>query len=269
MSRAGREYRAFYDSVDRTKVYTTETEPFSHPFCGILKGFIEKWQLRDKKCLEIGSSKGLFQDFIEDYTGVDISAGLSKYYHKKYVVADGAALPFPKESFDAIFSYATHEHIPDIETALEEIVRVLKTGGVCLFAPAWHTRPWFSGGYEVRPFADLKLREKLIKLSIPLRDFFLIRWPKILIRRAFRMLTFVFSDEKPQPLKYRRLRANYQTYWQSDSDACNSLDPFDLILWFRSRNIVCQGNENLLKALFVRVLALELKKLSSPPLSDE
>jgi len=251
----------FYQAVDREKVYAAETDPLHHPFYSTLQRFIEKWDLYDKKCLEIGSAKGLFQDMVQHYTGVDVAENLSDYYHKKYVVIADARLPFPNESFEGIFTYATHEHIPDLETALQEIVRVLAPGGVCLFAPAWHTRPWFAEGYQVRPFSDLPLKGKLIKISISLRDFALVRWPKVLLKRLLGLVLFAFDrGGRLRPLKYKKLKANYEVFWQSDSDACNSLDPFDVILWFRSRRIICHGYQNLLKALYVRTIALELQK---------
>ncbi len=251
--------KEFYEHVDRKSVYTVENDPEKHPFFGLLKQFIQKWDLKSKKCLEIGSGKGLFQDIVEDYTGVDIAKSLAPYYHKRFIAASGALLPFPDNAFDAIFTYAAHEHIPEIETALEEIVRVLKPGGICLFAPAWHTRPWFAQGYQMRPFVDLTFKERLLKLLIPFRDFALVRWPLVLLRRIFRLVLFLLSPNLI-PLRYRKLKANYEKFWQSDSDACNSLDPFDVILWFRSRSLTCHGYTNLLRALLVRTYALELQK---------
>jgi len=252
--------KQFYKNIDRESIYAIVSNASSHTFINLLNNFIQKWNLKEKKCLEIGSNKGIFQDIIEDYTGVDIAEQLSKHYHKKYFTVSGAELPFSDESFNAIFTYTTHEHIPDIEFALQEIIRVLKPGGVCLFAPAWHTRPWFAQGYQVRPYSELTFKEKIIKISIPTRDFFLIRWPFIFIRRLSRLFQYLFHRKNPFPLKYKKLKANYEKYWQSDSDACNSLDPFDVILWFRSRGIICHGYESFLNILLVRTYALELQK---------
>lgn len=250
----------FYNEIDRQLIYTVENDVERHPFFPVLRNFILKWHLDDKKCLEIGSSKGLFQHLVADYTGLDVSDNLRQFYSKPYIVVGGSLLPFPEYHFDAVFTYATHEHIPEIETALEEILRVLKPGGFCLFAPAWHTRPWFAEGLAVRPYRGLSGGQKFRKLLIPLRDAVAVRWPRVALRRCFRLLVHLFSDARPQPLRFRRLRANYHVFWQSDSDACNSLDPFDVILWFRSRGVVCHNYTNLLKALLVRTAALELQK---------
>jgi len=251
--------RAFYERIDRRSVYTTEDRAEEHTFYPLLMRFLDKWELQSRRCLEIGSSKGLFQDVVDDYTGVDIAESLSSFYHKKFIPVLDAHLPFSKDSFDAIFTYAEHEHIPDLETALPEIVRVLKPGGVCLFAPAWHNRSWFAQGYAVRPYSDLPWQGKLIKFSIPFRDFILICWPRIFLRRLTHLLLYAISP-RDIPIRYKKLKANYDQFWQSDSDACNSLDPFDVILWFRSRGIICHGQENLLKALYFRSPSLELQK---------
>ena len=258
-----RKLKDFYENIDRERRYTPGDDAREHPFHGLLTAFVEKWNLQQKKCLEIGSSKGLFQDVVADYTGVDIAPSLSVYYHKPFVAVSDAKLPFPDASFDAVFSYATYEHIPDIDTALEELVRVIKAGGVCLLAPAWHTRAWFADGYAVRPFSGLTFRQKLIKASIPIRNSPLIRYPLVILRRLAHLGGYLLSRGRPTALRYRKLKANYEEYWQSDSDACNSLDPFDVIMWFRSRGFVCHGYTSLAKCLLVRAYALELQK---PPL---
>ena len=255
-----RQLKEFYERIDRETVYTPGDDATQHPLYGLLKAFVDKWNLRQKKCLEVGSAKGLFQDIVEDYTGLDIASSLSSYYHKPFVAVADARLPFPDASFDAVFSYATYEHIPDIDIALEELVRVIKAEGVCLLAPAWHTRAWFADGYAVRPFSSLGFRQELIKASIPFRDSPLIRYPLVFLRRLARLGEYLLIGGRPTRLRYRRLKANHEEYWQSDSDACNSLDPFDVILWFRSRGFVCHGYMSLAKCLLIRANALELQK---------
>jgi SAM-dependent methyltransferase len=56
-----------------------------------------------------------------------------------FLRADARALPFADESFDAIFSVATFEHIHDLPLALTEMYRVLAPGGVVYsaFGPIW------------------------------------------------------------------------------------------------------------------------------------
>lgn len=53
--------------------------------------------------------------------------------------SDGCDLPFKDESFDAILSVATLEHVDDLDKFLRECHRVLKPGGVFYtkFSPIW------------------------------------------------------------------------------------------------------------------------------------
>ncbi len=54
-------------------------------------------------------------------------------------------LPFPKESFDAVFSHALFEHLGDPDRAISEFRRVLRPGGnVGLCSPDW-------GGFLLAP----------------------------------------------------------------------------------------------------------------------
>jgi ubiquinone/menaquinone biosynthesis C-methylase UbiE len=47
-----------------------------------------------------------------------------------FLAADALNLPYGKDSFDAIFGFGVLHHIPDWQTALGEIGRVLKPGGI-------------------------------------------------------------------------------------------------------------------------------------------
>jgi SAM-dependent methyltransferase len=49
-------------------------------------------------------------------------------------VADAERLPFADGAFDLVFGHAVLHHVPDLERAWREIHRVLRPGGVALFA---------------------------------------------------------------------------------------------------------------------------------------
>jgi ubiquinone/menaquinone biosynthesis C-methylase UbiE len=44
-------------------------------------------------------------------------------------VADAERLPFENESFEAVFSWGVLHHSPNTEKAVEEVYRILKSGG--------------------------------------------------------------------------------------------------------------------------------------------
>ena len=125
--------------------------------------------MENKKVLEVGSGQGHSQDIVVDYTGLDISPSAGRHYHKPFVAASATDMPFPDASFDAIWTIAVLEHIPNPESALREMRRVLKPGGLLFLYPAWQAPAWASQGYEVRPYSDFSPWGKLVKATVPVR----------------------------------------------------------------------------------------------------
>ena len=122
------DYKSFYDER-RHQTYAhdyTKICPEQHSHYKELKAFIETYDLMHKKCLEIGSSGGFFQDMVKDYYGTDIADSLAQYYHKPYRVTKNENFPFDDQMFDAIWTMAVFEHIPHLQQALLEIKRLLK-----------------------------------------------------------------------------------------------------------------------------------------------
>jgi 2-polyprenyl-3-methyl-5-hydroxy-6-metoxy-1,4-benzoquinol methylase len=213
--------------------------------------FIDKYSLKDSKVLEIGSSGGFFQDIVEDYSGTDVSKLLAKHFHKRYRVATGTTFPFDDQEFDAIFTFDTFEHIPHLQEAMLDTVRMLKPGGMILFQPAWQCRSWAAEGYPVRPYGDFNFIGKLIKLSIPIRNSFIYRSIKLFPKRLYRHLAYFFG-KKFDVIRYKKLKPNYKVFWMSDSDACNHIDMHDAILWFRSYGFKCLTYPTHIKQLFAK-----------------
>ncbi len=255
------QYKSFY-AERRDETYGrdfTNRKAEEHSFYPVLKNFIADYKLENKRCLEIGSSGGGFQDMVDDYYGTDISPEVATNYHKPYRVAEGTKYPFDDQYFDAIWTHAVFEHIPDLQSAMHELHRLLKPGGVILFGPAWQCRPWAADGYTVRPFRDFGLWGKLVKLSIPIRNSVIYRSLYVFPKRAFRQLLFLCGNRHTQ-LKYRKIKPNYEIYWTSDSDACNSIDPHDAILWFESNGFTCLSHPLHGPTFFVRTGAIVLRK---------
>jgi SAM-dependent methyltransferase len=235
---ADREVRSEFESkyiqvaADQAKIYRIEDQ---------VSGFVKDFNLRDRPVLEIGSGMGNLQDVAENYIGLDISPSVARFYHKKFVLGSATALPFPDNSFDGVWSIWVFEHVPNPEQAFREARRVIKDGGVLFLLPAWNCSPWAAEGYEVRPYSDFNLAGKLVKASIPLLSSSIYWIPTHVPIRAARS---VVARTNPTRLRYRRLAPNYEKYWMSDSDAVNSIDSHEAMLWFVSRGDECVNCED-------------------------
>ena len=245
------ESKEFYDKVYAGGEYCSLSVPQEHGKWGEVEAFVSRHDLRGKRCLEIGCGRGFFQDLVADYTGLDVSTSVRQYLHKPFVLGSARALPFASSEFDAIWTVNVLEHVPSPEAALEEMRRVLKPDGLLLLSPAWQCRPWAAQGYPVRPYSALDWRGKLVKASIPLRDSMVFRSLYVLPHRLGRLAHWRI---RPYPLgfKYRTLEPNFDHFWMSDSDAVNSMDPYEAILWFVSRGDECLSHQDWFRQLTVR-----------------
>ena len=86
-------------------------------------------------------------------------------------VADAESIPYDDASFDLVVGHAVLHHIPDVELALREVLRVLKPGGRFVFAG----EPTTVGDWYARRLGRLTWRAttKVTRLA-PLRD----RWSR-------------------------------------------------------------------------------------------
>ena len=85
----------------------------------MLGGLIEQGHITDlsPKMVEVALRNG-------EKLGLDV--------HGK--TADAEALPYPDDYFDLVCGHAVLHHIPDLDLAMQEILRVLKPGGRFVFA---------------------------------------------------------------------------------------------------------------------------------------
>lgn len=100
---------------------------------------------KKSKALEIGCGIGRLSEFIAPHVdklyGVDISEEmisrakdrLNQQKNITFMVTDGASFPIDNELVDVVFSFIVFQHMPSVKVIrknIEEISRVLKTGGV-------------------------------------------------------------------------------------------------------------------------------------------
>jgi SAM-dependent methyltransferase len=204
--------------------------------------FVEKYNLGDKKVLEVGAGSGLLQDIVTDYTGLDISPSARRFFHKKFVEASATDMPFADNSFDGLWSIWVLEHIPNPEKALLEMRRVVKPGGYIFFRPAYEVDRYAAQGYRVRPYSDFDTLGKIKKSTIGIADSNIYH---NLSTHQLRLMRALGSriDGKPSRLHFIKLDANYDQYWNGDSDACTSVSYYEIYRWFTSRGDQCLNCE--------------------------
>ena len=95
------------------------------------------------KALDVGCGEGRFCRMLEahgvDVVGVEptpalIAAARARDRRGVYLEAQAERLPFRHETFDLVVSYLSLIDIPDIQSAILEMARVLRPGGALLIA---------------------------------------------------------------------------------------------------------------------------------------
>ena len=91
-------------------------------------------------------------------TGIDISPAAVKLAGSSALVGDIRSLPFKKDSFDIIFCWHVLGHFPEVgrKTAADELLRVLKPGGVLYFKDFSRNDCRYGKGTEVEPSSFLR-----------------------------------------------------------------------------------------------------------------
>jgi len=221
------------------------------PYAVSVRAFIQQYGLEKAHILEVGAGRGTLQDIVADYTALEISNEQKRFFHKPFVEASATSMPFKDGEFDAIWTINVLEHVPKPEQALSEMRRVLRDKGLLYLQAAWQCRSWAADGYQVRLYSDLDIQGKFIKASIPLRDSTAYRalytFPIRLLRRTASLATGT-----PTNFHYNLLTPNYEHFWQPDSDAVNSMDSYEAILWFTSRGDEVLSYDGLIHPFFVR-----------------
>jgi len=215
---------------------------------GKITDFAAAAGLAGKRVLDIGAGRGYLQDVVADYTGLDISPSVQRFFHKRFVLGSATLMPFGANEFDAAWTVWVLEHVPNPEAALVEMRRVVKDGGLLYIAPAWDCRPWLAMGYPVRPYGDFSFAGKIAKAAVPVESYF---WN--MSKASVRLLLYASwkgGGGGPTKLRYRHLTPNYDHYWMPDSDAVNQLDRYETAMWFLSRGDECLNCEGALHGLF-------------------
>ncbi len=133
--------RAYYDAFSAGyEAHRGDNDPGGyHDLLDELEAEYVKRYGAGRDVLEVGCGTGLvltrIARFARSARGVDLSPGMlekAKARGLDVVLGSATALPFEDDQFDVTCSFKVLAHIPEIERALSEMVRVTRPGGIVL-----------------------------------------------------------------------------------------------------------------------------------------
>jgi len=251
----------FYEQLYR---YSNYREGITSARIDGMRVVVRKWMNRvtlgaEASVLEVGAGHGALHDIHPRWRGIEYSATAVEQGKSRYGAAialeqgDATALACPDSSVDFLFTFATLEHVPEIEIALEEFRRVLTPGGTLVLAPAWNCRPWTVAKLAQRPYSELAIRQKIGKALIPVRENLAFRMAVALPMRFARE---ALSLVRPVPLQYRclypdaSLIAKYSHV--ADDDAFVSIDAHAALVYLTGRGFESLSHPHVWQRLICR-----------------
>lgn len=141
-----REFR--HEQADPGRFYGVLAEDSA----GMLASYVP---LSGADLLDVGGGPGYFADAFTragaTYFSIDVDSDLAdESGRSRRVVGTGAQLPFRDESFDVVYSSNVLEHVSEPWTVAEEMLRVLRPGGLAFISYTVWFGPW--GGHETAPW---------------------------------------------------------------------------------------------------------------------
>jgi len=141
-----REYQHNFSRMVDGAMYNLQArERKAKTILAVLQDFSGNTAISSLRLLDVGSSTGIIDNYLADHflhvTGIDIDNEAVEFAHGTFqknnltfMVADVMELDFPNDTFDVVVCAQIYEHVPDAQTMMHEIDRVLKPGGICFFA---------------------------------------------------------------------------------------------------------------------------------------
>lgn len=121
------------------------------------------------RVLDIGAADRWIESKLSpsvEYVALDyLATGRDMYSARPDVFGDGASLPFRDACFDGVLCLEVLEHVPEPESVLKEVTRVLKPGG-----RAWITMPFLyplhDAPFDFQRFTEYGLRRSMRRAGL-------------------------------------------------------------------------------------------------------
>ena len=131
-------------------VYSDERRPKSDYNFKLARYLTNRHFCGSGRLLDIGCGRGdMLRGFASaghQVSGVDISPDVAEYcepFDAKVVDLEGDSAPYPKNSFDFVFSKSVIEHVRDPMQLLETAYELLVPGGIAvIMTPSWLHHAW-------------------------------------------------------------------------------------------------------------------------------
>ncbi len=135
---------------------------------------LNRFSLKGKKMLEIGSGRGDFSNNfhklgVKIYS-IDINIRSKEYLNSEIYFnkcdIENEKLPFEKEFFDVIYSKSVLEHLVKSDNFFKEAKRVLKKNGLLItYTPDWETqfKNFYDDETHVKPYTLISLKQAHLK----------------------------------------------------------------------------------------------------------
>lgn len=194
--------------------YVTDAESYAKEVKETRVKLVNRYvPIKADNLLELGCGSGILKNLHPNWIGLDISStALKRAKPSNVIVCDVQNMPIRDEVIDAIISFNTLEHIQNPEQVLQECCRVLLPGGILLFQEAWFCE-----------FANANSANFAQKIAVT-------------VKRFAKELTLLLGV-KDVKLKFRKMKPNYDRIGK-DWDAVSSIDPHDMLCWFKSREYI-------------------------------
>lgn len=255
--------RSFYQVEDDHRYGLESGEDDKVPLLNLIK------KTNPDYVVEFGCGIEGFNQIHPDWIGVDISHyALSRNPGINCICGDwGEGLPIASNSIPFALSVFALEHVPNPESALEELDRVLAPGSYAYLHPAFNVPKWRASGLEYIDSSKLPLISKVNKLTLKIRNTLLWRFlTSLLWTRIYDEVRLFFSRRKKDnklSLIWAKLTPYSGGFIGADSDAVCAIDKSAIAVWFISRGyqIMPDGGANtLLKRILAKHDALIIKK---------